>query len=82
VLNLKVGGPNPGTDFDQLSISGPAALGGTLNVTLLYFVPASGATFQIVTFASRGSSIFSTANLDPSFKPLIYHDMDVTVMAL
>src|SRR5262249_13345560 len=56
VLNLKVGGPNPGTDFDQLSISGPAALGGTLNVPLLYFVPASGATFQIVTFASRGSS--------------------------
>jgi hypothetical protein len=44
VLVVEIGGLNPGTDFDQLNITGQATLDGTLTVNLIngffvYYVP-------------------------------------------
>jgi hypothetical protein len=49
VLNISIGGNTAGTQFDRLNVTSTAALGGTLNVTLINgFVPAVGATFDIL----------------------------------
>jgi hypothetical protein len=82
VLNIAIGGPNPG-DYGQLVITGTATLGGTLNVSLINgFTPDSGATLQIMTFSSHGTSTFDTTNLDASFQQSpIYDPMDVTIVA-
>ena len=46
VLDTKVGGTTPGTQFDQLAISGMATLAGTLNVSLINgFGAAQGQSF-------------------------------------
>jgi hypothetical protein len=53
VLTLKIGGYNPGTDFDQLNVSGTATLDGTVNITLLNgFTPTPGDGFQVLTFGA------------------------------
>jgi hypothetical protein len=53
-LDAEVGGPAAGTQFDQLVVTGPAALDGTLNVTLLGgFVPAGPDAFRTVSAGSR-----------------------------
>jgi hypothetical protein len=80
-LNIEIGGPNPGSGFDQLAVMGAAYLDGILNVNLLYpFVPDSGATFQILTFDSAVGT-FATVNVDPSFLPPAYDPTGVTVQA-
>jgi outer membrane autotransporter protein len=82
VLNIEVGGPNAGTDYDQLVVTGQATLAGTLNVTLINgYVPAHGAPFQVMTFAGRGGTTFDTANVDPSLMPPAYNATNVTVVA-
>jgi hypothetical protein len=81
VLVIEIGGPNAGTDFDQLNITGQATLGGTLTVNLINgFVPKSGDSFQIMTFGSE-SGVFATIDgagplFTPSFDPT-----DVTLVA-
>lgn len=65
VLNLDVGGYNPGTDFDQLIVTGSVQLAGTLNVNLLNgFTPNSGDSFQVMIFGSLTGS-FSVENSGP-----------------
>ncbi len=57
VLDIEIGGPTPGTDFDQLSVTGTATLGGTLRVTLTDgFEPADGDRFLIIPAASVSGS--------------------------
>jgi hypothetical protein len=47
-LNIKLGGTDPSA-FDQLAVTGSAALGGTLNVTLIPgFTPTDGNSFQVL----------------------------------
>jgi hypothetical protein len=81
VLVIEVGGPNVGTDFDQLAVTGQAALDGTLTVNLTGgFVPSSGDRFQVLTFGS-GTGAFATVDGDgPLFTPS-YDPMDVTLVA-
>lgn len=57
-LAVRVEGPNPGTDFDQLYVSGTATLAGTLNVTT---VGTQGGEFPIVQ-AGQVNGSFSTKN--------------------
>jgi hypothetical protein len=80
VLNINLAG----TGYDQLTINGQAMLAGMLGVSLINgYVPVSGASFQIVTFAGgHGSTTFDTANVDPSLLPPSYHTNDVTVVAM
>lgn len=54
MLQIEIGGLVTGTEFDQLSVTGNATLGGKLNVRLTDgFVPGVGDTFTIMTFDSR-----------------------------
>jgi hypothetical protein len=63
-----LGGLQPGTDYDQLIITGKAALDGTLDVALLNsFVPKLGDTFFLLTYGSE-SGAFSMLDL-PSLPP-------------
>jgi hypothetical protein len=62
VLNMEIGGKTPGTQYDQLQVSGTATLGGTLNVSLINgFRPAVGDVFQLIA-PSSFSGAFATVN--------------------
>jgi T5SS/PEP-CTERM-associated repeat protein len=61
-FNVAIGGLAAGTLFDQLNVTGTAALAGTLNVTFTNgFNPQPGEAFRILTYGSH-SGTFSTAN--------------------
>jgi len=63
VLNIDVGGLTAGTQFDQFNVTGAATLGGTLNLDLINaFTPTIGEMFDIMNFASHGTTMFSTVN--------------------
>ena len=67
-LNVEVGGLTAGTGFDQLNITGNAALGGTLSVSLIGgFSPIPGNTFEIMTFSSRTGDFTAENGLDLGF---------------
>jgi hypothetical protein len=80
-LVVEIGGPNPGTGFDQLNITGQANLDGTLTVNLINgFVPHTGDSFQVLSFGS-GTGTFATLNGDgPLFTPS-FDPTDVTLVA-
>lgn len=62
VLNMEIGGSTPVTGYDQLAVTGNAALSGTLNISLINgFLPAVGDVFQIITTGSF-SGAFTTIN--------------------
>ena len=49
VLNIEIGGAEPGTGYDQLRVVGTATLGGTLNLKLINgFQPRLGDVFEII----------------------------------
>jgi len=61
VLSIEIAGSEPG-QYDLLSISGSAALGGLLEVILLDgFKPRPGDTFTILTSGGLGGSMFANA---------------------
>jgi hypothetical protein len=54
ILNVELGGLTAGTQYDQLAVSGPVNLNGSLNVSFVNgFVPSAGQQFTILTCASR-----------------------------
>jgi len=62
-LNIEIGGLTAGSQHDQLTVSGAAALAGTLNLTRINnFTPSVGNTFVIMTYGSHGTSQFTTIN--------------------
>jgi hypothetical protein len=76
-LDMEIGGNSPGTQFDELAISGSATLGGTLNVSFINgFAPASG-TWRLLTFASR-TGTFAQTNIGNG-KSVTYAATNVTV---
>ncbi len=65
VLNIELGGLTVGTQYDRLTVSGAATLGGTLDVTLIgAFAPMLGDQFTVLTYGSHTGS-FSGVNLPP-----------------
>jgi hypothetical protein len=79
-LTIKVGGPGAGTGYDQLVVTGAATLGGTLTVTLTGgFMPTSGNTFTVLTYASR-TGTFGTVGGDGPLFTVGYNAMDVTLI--
>src|SRR5262249_29962417 len=85
-LNLDLGGLTPGTQFDQLNVTGAATLDGTLNVNLTNgYVPAAGDQLTVMIFAS-GTGKFAaltgaTVGGRQSLKPL-YDPGDVTLLGV
>src|SRR5205807_108690 len=83
-LNIEIGGLTPGTQFDQLKISGAATLNGTLNLSLLNaFAPQNGNTFQVLTFASHSGqfAIINGATLgNGAFFQTLVDPRDVTLL--
>jgi hypothetical protein len=65
-LGIDLGGTTAGTQYDQLTVSGTATLGGTFSVASINgFQPAFGNTFQVVTFGARSGNLatFNGLNL-------------------
>jgi hypothetical protein len=61
---IDLGGRNAGVDYDQIVLSGPAALRGILEIRLANgFVPNVGDEFTILIAKSRGTSTFTSATL-------------------
>lgn len=61
-LGIKLGGPLPGTQFDQLVVDSGATLDGTLNIrTINDFAPGSNNSFQVIVYGSC-TGTFSTLN--------------------
>jgi autotransporter-associated beta strand protein len=59
-LTIGLGGTNPGTQYDQLKVTGTASFAGALNVaTLNGFAPRQGNQFQILSFGPE-TGTFST----------------------
>jgi len=77
-LNVNLGGTTADSQYNQLAVSGTAALGGTINVALISgFQPALPNTFQVLTYGSSSGN-FTAYNglnlgggrfLDPVFSP-------------
>jgi hypothetical protein len=61
-LEVEIGGPAAGSQFDQLVVAGPATFDGAVNVSRLGgFVPAGPDAFRIVSAGSR-TGTFATLN--------------------
>jgi len=81
VLEIELDGTTPGSEHDQLNVSGAANLGGTLNVSLLdEFSPSAGDSFTILTFGSRAGT-FGTKNL-PSLDAGLTWNVDYTATSV
>jgi T5SS/PEP-CTERM-associated repeat protein/autotransporter-associated beta strand protein len=62
VLNVEIGGPTPGSGFDQVAVSGSATVDGTLNLSLVNgYRPVVGQQFAILTSSSETGN-FATIN--------------------
>ena len=62
-LDIGIGGPNAGTDYGVLNITGSALLNGTLKVTLTNgFAPTNGEIFNIIDYGSH-TGTFSSVSL-------------------
>ena len=72
-------GTVPGADYGQLLVTGTASFQGTLTVTVASgYVPGTGTSYKIVTFANRTASDFGTKNI-PSSLSLMADPMDLTL---
>lgn len=82
-LDIGIGGATSGTQYGVLTVSGEAALEGTLGISLTNgFVPEIGEQFDIITGSALGGT-FSTINLpgNVSFS-VAYSSTSVTLTAL
>jgi hypothetical protein len=59
-LHIELGGLAPGTEHDQLTVSGGTTLAGTLDISEINgFAPGTGNTFQVINYGSS-SGTFTT----------------------
>lgn len=79
VLNMEIGGTAAATEYDQLQVSGTAALGGTLNVSLIDgFQPQVGEVFQLI-LPGTFSGAFSTINTTGFTGQVNYSSSGITI---
>jgi hypothetical protein len=79
LLSIELGGITPGVEYDQLHVSGPLSLGGTLDVVPIdlgggVFQPGEGDTFDILTTTGGVTGDFATINL-PELTGGLYWDV-------
>lgn len=71
-IEAQIGGKAAGGNFDQINVSGPVALGGTLQVSFSGgFVPEVCDTFTILSGASLGGS-FASVTLPPDMPDRLF----------
>ncbi len=59
-LRIEIGGSTPGTDYDQLNVSGQLTLGGTLELVLINgYSPSGDDTFEIIFLDENGPGAVS-----------------------
>jgi hypothetical protein len=76
---MEIGGTAPGTEYDQLQVSGTATLGGTLNITLIDgFRPAVGDVFQLIA-PNSFSGAFANINTVGFAGTITYSSAGITV---
>ncbi len=86
VLDVEVGGDDPGTGYDRVAVRDAATIAGTLNIsTINGYVPQPGRRYVIATFPSR-TGTFATVN-GLSYGPgqmwmVAYSDTDVVLLAM
>ncbi|MDF7825018.1 SUMF1/EgtB/PvdO family nonheme iron enzyme [Pontiellaceae bacterium B12227] len=65
-LEMELGGYVPGTEYDQLTVTGLSLLDGTLNLVFLdNFSPTDGASFDLFNWDGGVSGEFASINLPP-----------------
>ncbi len=70
-LDIELGGATVGSQYDRLSISGSATLDGTLALSLIDgFGPATGQSFQVMTFADHTGTFSTVTGLSQGRFPL------------
>jgi len=79
-LELDVNGATAGSQYDRLHVSGGAALGGTLRLSLGGFTPGAGQTFALLVGTMAGS--FSTVVGVPAGWGIEYAAAGVTLKQL
>ena len=63
LLSIELGGTNVGTEYDQLSVSGMATLGGTLSIDLLNdFAPSAADLFTVLSATTLNGAFSNVAN--------------------
>jgi RHS repeat-associated protein len=71
-LTVALGGTAPGTQYDQLSATATANLGGTLDIKLVNgFGPTAGQTFQVLSFAASNGNFATLSGLAQSNQTLL-----------
>ena len=76
-LEIELGGITPGTEHDQISVTGEINLGGSLQVTLINgFVPSAGMTFDLWN-AAYVTGQFHTVTLPNLPGGLFWHTSDL-----
>ncbi|RYX80203.1 hypothetical protein EON83_29640 [bacterium] len=66
VLDMEIGGTDPGTSYDQMVVNGTANLGGTLNwVRWQGFVPQDGDVYVLFTYYSKSGNFASFVDKSP-----------------
>jgi hypothetical protein len=64
-INIQIGGTNAGVNYDQLIVTGNAALNGALNIGLVNgFQPSDGETFEVIKYASHTGSFDNISGLN------------------
>ena len=64
-LTVELGGTAPGSQYDQIRVTGDLSLDGSLNVSLINgFVPGLSDQFTVLTFGSRSGDFASYSGLD------------------
>jgi T5SS/PEP-CTERM-associated repeat protein len=80
-LEIELGGATPGTGFDQVTVAGGAAVGGTLHVSLIgNFHPALGQTFTILTASSVTGAFASVVTTPPSLGVQVIYNAQSVVL--
>ncbi len=62
-LDIDIGGPSPGSGYDQLCITGFVYFGGTLNVSLTNGYNPAGHTYSLLTYDRSYGGRFAVTNL-------------------
>jgi hypothetical protein len=85
VVEIKIGGPNPGTDHDQVVFTSAVVLGGALNIKMINgYRPAPGDTFKVLRYLTQAGTfpIINGGNLgDGLYLKPVYTDTELDLVA-